>query len=214
MDTQFGIHPVGLQTLTLKCRFILLWGECQNSSIHLHVPDIVNTMLIEKLSYYVLANAKPICHSLAFASTTFRGFGLSAGVYEFLIIWGSFCQLEWTSSHQCTSWVWVYSSRFADEPKTHPLPLPREFSAPFSAPKSSPSYLPPPAYLPHLISSSLHLESSVELSSFSPTELHGTRLEKGAKLHITGMWKAQRSQNIKRMKEEHFIPKVEVREER
>jgi len=65
-------------------------------------------------------------------------------------------------------------------------PLPRDFSAPFSAPKSSPSYVPPPlpAYLPHLISGSLHLESSVELSSFSPTKLHGTRLEEGAKLHI------------------------------
>jgi len=31
---------------------------------------------------------------------------------------------------------------FGDEPKTHPLPLPRDFSAPFSTPKfSSPTYL-------------------------------------------------------------------------
>ncbi len=64
---------------------------------HLHVRDIINTMLIEKSSYYVLANTKPICHSLAFAITTFWGFRLSAGVYEFLIfiliIWASFCQV-------------------------------------------------------------------------------------------------------------------------
>jgi hypothetical protein len=50
-----------------------LWGECQNSSIHLHVRDIINIMIIEKSSYYVLANAKPICHSLTFAITTFWG---------------------------------------------------------------------------------------------------------------------------------------------
>jgi len=32
---------------------------------------------------------------------------------------------------------------YSDEPKTHPLPLPREFSAPFSAQKfSTPTYLP------------------------------------------------------------------------
>ncbi len=46
--------------------------------------------------------------------------------------------LEWTSSHQCTSSGWGHSSRFGDEPKTHPLPLRRDFSAPFSAPKFSP----------------------------------------------------------------------------
>ncbi len=57
--------------------------------------------------------------------------------------------LEWTSSHQCTSWGWGCSSCFGDEPKTHPLPLPREFSAPLSAPKFS-----PPTYLPPLLSTS------------------------------------------------------------
>ncbi len=31
--------------------------------------------------------------------------------------------LEWTSSHQCTSSGWDPSSRFGDEPTTHPLPL-------------------------------------------------------------------------------------------
>ncbi len=50
-----------------------------------------------------------------------------------------------------------------DEPKTHPLPLPRDFLTPFSAPKIFPSYLLPPHYLPpssslpHLISRSFHL---------------------------------------------------------
>jgi hypothetical protein len=37
---------------------------------------------------------------------------------------------------------------FRDEPKIHPLPMPRDFSAPFFAPKFSPStYLPPPTSL-------------------------------------------------------------------
>ncbi len=45
-------------------------------------------------------------------------------------------------------WFLVVSSRFGDQPKTHPLPLPRDFSAPFSAPKiSPPTYLPPPTSL-------------------------------------------------------------------
>jgi len=62
--------------------------------------------------------------------------------------------LEWNNSHQCTSSGWGCSSRFGDEPKTHPLALPRDFSAPFSAPKFSPPtyfppyYLPLPSYLP------------------------------------------------------------------
>jgi hypothetical protein len=56
--------------------------------------------------------------------------------------------------------------------KTHPLPLPWDFSAPFFAPKFSPStYLPPLSYLPHFISHSLHLQSSGELSSLSSIEL-------------------------------------------
>ncbi len=40
------------------------------------------------------------------------------------------------------------SSHFGDEPKTHPLPLPRDFSGPFSAPKISPPTYFPPAFLP------------------------------------------------------------------
>jgi len=59
--------------------------------------------------------------------------------------------LEWTSSHQCTSWGWGSWSRFGDEPKTHrPCPkffFPRFFSAPKIFP---PTYL-PPTYLPLLI---------------------------------------------------------------
>jgi hypothetical protein len=57
--------------------------------------------------------------------------------------------LEWTSSHQCTSWGWSRSSCFGDEPKTHPLPLPRDFSTLFSPPKFSRLiyFTPPPTSL-------------------------------------------------------------------
>ncbi len=57
--------------------------------------------------------------------------------------------LEWTNSHQCTSWGWGRWSQFGDEPITHP-PLPRVFrffnflSALRFFP---PTYLPPPTYL-------------------------------------------------------------------
>jgi hypothetical protein len=68
-----------------------------------------------------------------------------------------------------------------DEPKTHPLPQPRVFSAPFYAPKSS-----PPTYLPHFISRSFHLKNLVELVNFNPTKLCGTRLKKREELNIVG----------------------------
>ncbi len=74
--------------------------------------------------------------------------------------------LEWTSSQQCSNLGWGSSSHFGDELKTHPLPQPKEFSAPFSAPKIFPlTYFPPllptsPLYLLHLISHSFHLQSS------------------------------------------------------
>jgi len=83
-----------------------------------------------------------------------------------------------------------------DEPKTHPLALPRDFSAPFSAPKFSPpiyfppSYLPPPSYILHLISCSLHLQSLEELMSLSSIEFRGdadTRLEEGGELNVEGI---------------------------
>ncbi len=49
--------------------------------------------------------------------------------------------LEWTSSHQCTSWGWSRSTRFVDE---HP-PCPSRF---FFSPPLYPEilYLPPPTY--------------------------------------------------------------------
>jgi hypothetical protein len=56
--------------------------------------------------------------------------------------------LKWISSHQWTSWGWGRSCRFGDEPKTHPLPLPRDCSGPPICPKIFPSYLPPPLLLP------------------------------------------------------------------
>jgi len=94
--------------------------------------------------------------------------------------------VEWTSSHQCTRLG--CSSSFGDEPKTHPLPLPRDVSAPFSASKFSPltSILPSPSYLYHLISCSLHLQSSRELPSLSSTNLRGNVRHKA-----WGRWSAQ-----------------------
>ncbi len=108
--------------------------------------------------------------------------------------------LEWNNSHQCTSSGWGRSSRFGDEPKTHPLALPRDFSAPVSAPKFSPhTYSPrptyfPPSYLPHLISCSLHLQSLEELMSLSNIEFRGdvdTRLEEGGELNVEGIWRGK-----------------------
>jgi hypothetical protein len=61
-------------------------------------------------------------------------------------------RLEWTNSHQCTNWGWGHSNHFEDEPKTHPLPLPRDFSSPFLYPKIFPSYLPPPSFPVHSVS--------------------------------------------------------------
>jgi hypothetical protein len=81
--------------------------------------------------------------------------------------------LEWTSSHQCTSWRWARSARFADE---HP-PCPRcfffhLFSAPPTSPLLSP-LLPPPSYLPptnptppHSIARARVVERKLELWSY------------------------------------------------
>jgi hypothetical protein len=63
------------------------------------------------------------------------------------------------------------------------FPRPRIFQPPSLPPKSSPpTYLPPsslPSYLLHLISHSLHLESSLELVSFSLTNRCDIGLEEG-----------------------------------
>jgi len=112
-------------------------------------------------------------------------------------------QLEWTSSHQRTNSGWGCSSCFVDEPKTHSLPLPRDFSGPFSAPKFSlptyfpPSYLPPLSYLPHLISCSFHLQSSGKLLSLSSIEFRRDFRHKD-----WGRWRAQRWRNMERRKQE------------
>jgi len=93
-------------------------------------------------------------------------------------------KLEWTSNHQCTNSGWGHSSRFGDQPKTHPLPLPRDFSVPLLCPKIFPSYL------PHLISRSLHLQSSGELLNLSSIELWkdvNTRLDEGGEFNVEGM---------------------------
>jgi len=90
---------------------------------------------------------------------------------------------------------------FWDEPKTHPLALPKDFSAP-SLPQNfpllptpppptyfPPSYLPPPFYLTHLISCSLHLQSLEELMSLEFRGDVDTRLEEGGELNVEGIWR-------------------------
>jgi len=70
--------------------------------------------------------------------------------------------VEWTSTHQCTSWGWGCWTHFVDEPKAHPpYPkllffftsfLPQKFSLlptyPLSYLPSHISHLPPHSYLP------------------------------------------------------------------
>ncbi len=56
----------------------------------------------------------------------------------------------------------------------------------------------PPSYLPHLISSSLYLQSSGELPSLSSPELWGdvdTRLEEGGKFNVEGIWRGESKRN-------------------
>jgi hypothetical protein len=83
--------------------------------------------------------------------------------------------------------------------KKHILfPCPGIF-CPFFCPKIFPSYLPPPSYLPHFISRSLHFQSSEELSSLSSTELRGdvdTRLEEGGELNVEGMWRGESKRSV------------------
>ncbi len=75
--------------------------------------------------------------------------------------------LEWTSSHQCNSSGQGHSSCYEDEPKTHPLPLPRDFSTPFSPSKFSLlSPLPPTSFI------SFH-QSLRELPSLIRSKLQG-----------------------------------------
>ncbi len=54
--------------------------------------------------------------------------------------------LEWTSSHQCTSWGWGHWSCFRDEPKTHPPTQSYWFFQPLLYTQKI-SLLPPPSYL-------------------------------------------------------------------
>jgi len=70
------------------------------------------------------------------------------------------------------------------------------FFSPLLCPKIFSSYLlpPPPSYLPHLISRSLHLQSLGEFPSLSSTKLRrdiNTRLEEGGKLNVEGMWRGE-----------------------
>ncbi len=104
-------------------------------------------------------------------------------LFHITIIW-----LEWTNNHQCTSSRCGRSSRFGDEPETHPLPMPKDFSTPFSASKLS-----PPTYLPHLISCSLHLKNSKKFSSLNSIEL-----QRDVRHKAWGRWKGQCWKNVER----------------
>ncbi len=119
--------------------------------------------------------------------------------------------LEWTSSHQCTNLGWGCSSPFGDEAKTHPLPLPMDFSTPFSTAKFSLcTYFPHPSYFVHLIFHSLHLQSSGKLLSLSSTKLWGDVRHK-----TLGRWRAQCWRNVERRKQEEcFIPNAKAREKK
>ncbi len=146
--------------------------------------------------------------------------------FELIAIFVSVCSTEWRKViglrgggggggggvvgppiHQRTNWGWSHSSRFGDEPKTHPFPLPKDFSTPFFAPKFS-----PPTYLPPLLPPSPHfsLTPSRELSRPPKLETHRTSWHKA-----WGRWKAQCWRNMERRRqEERFIPNAEVREQR
>jgi len=53
---------------------------------------------------------------------------------------------------------------------------------------------PPPSYLPHLISCSLHLQSLKEFMSLSSIEFRGnvdTRLEEGGEFNVEGIWRGK-----------------------
>ncbi len=110
-----------------------------------------------------------------------------------------------------------------------------------------PSFLPqnfrllptsPPSYLLHLISCSLHLQSSVELPSLSRTDLQrdiDTRLEEGEEPNVERMCRGENKRSTssqmqkrkkkaggalhpkcrseRRKQEEHFIPNAEAGEE-
>jgi hypothetical protein len=75
----------------------------------------------------------------------------------------------------------------------HTLSPAQRFFSPLLCPKIFPSYLlPPPSYLHHLISCSLHLQSLRELPSLSSIELQGdvdSRLEEDGELNVERMWK-------------------------
>ncbi len=111
-------------------------------------------------------------------------------------------RLEWTSSNQCTSSEWGRSSHFGDEPKTHPFPLPRDFSNPLSAPKFS-----PPTFLTSFLAHSISRARESSLSSKG--------LQRDVKHKAWGRWRAQHWRNVERRKQEEcFIPNAEAKEER
>jgi len=87
--------------------------------------------------------------------------------------------LEWTNSHQCTSWGWARSTHFGDE---HP-PCPSGFffspplcpeilylppTSPFLPSSLLSPLLPPPSYLPP----TYHLPSPSSLPPSNPTPPH------------------------------------------
>ncbi len=80
------------------------------------------------------------------------------GTFNIMATSSLLARLEWTNSHQCTSWGWARSTRFADE---HPPCPSRLFFHLLSAPKFSTSTLLPTTYQAH--PPSLHCQSSRDL---------------------------------------------------
>ncbi len=76
-------------------------------------------------------------------------------------------RLEWISSHQCTSWGWARSTRFADE---HPPCSSRFFFSPPLCPEIL--YLPPPTYPLLPTSYQAHPPSYLHPPTYQPTPPH------------------------------------------
>jgi hypothetical protein len=111
------------------------------------------------MAWRVMSTFKPNWQEVWLSECQWKDVGFSWSIYHVAIIvnvnvWchkllPDISGLEWTGSHQCTSWGWSHSNRFGDELKPHP-PLPKVcgcfslFSAPMFFP---PTYFPPPTHL-------------------------------------------------------------------
>jgi len=108
--------------------------------------------------------------------------------------WG----LEWTSSHQVRLTpfkpFWGWTKNTSSSPAQgffSPLLCLKIFPSYLLPPPPPPPYLPPPSYLLHLISHSLHSESSRAWVAQNFKETWDTRLVKDGELNVEGMWRGE-----------------------